>query len=411
VLNPIIQENAVMISNMPGKIRAGMLGMALMLASTPHLEAQNRLVLPRGSVIIVRTATPLQSNTVRVGETFYTNVVDSLGIDGYTVIPAGSRIRGVVRTVQPATRQQSGVIEIAFDQLTLSDGTVVPIVGRLTSTDSAERRQIDESADQRVVLVGGRGGIGAAIAGAGSNSGSSSLLTALGGLLSSGMDVRVPAGTPLAVKLDQRLVLRGRGIARPTNPSTIYTDAERIRQAQQALQRLNYYRGTLDGELTYATQRALVEYQIDRNIPATGNLDGRTAQALGLSLDITGGGAVVLSATEAATLRRDAQSLAARERADLYISTVGRLDTRRVYSENDLELYFALSAYADNASLYEQIVRSSGTTDGAMLAGRALINAARRVDTAIQRTRPSTTVQNAWANLRSQMGALDPAYR
>ena len=394
-------------------LRAGAIGLMMMLAAAPAVEAQNRLVLPRGSVILVRTASPIQSNTVKFGDTFYTNVVDSLGVDGYTVIPAGSRIRGVVRTVQPATRQQSGFVEVAFDQLTLSDGTVFPIQGRLTSTDSAERRQIESSADQRVLLVGGRGGIGAAIAGAGSSSSSSSsgLLAALGSLLSSGMDVRVPTGTPLAVKLDQRLVLRGRGVARPTNPSTIYTDAERIRQAQQALQRLNYYRGTLDGELTYATQRALVEYQIDRNIPATGNLDGRTAQALGLSLDITGGGATVLSATAAATLRRDAQSLAARERSDLYISTVGRLDPRRAYSENDLELYFALSAFADNSSLYEQIVRTSGSTDGAMLAGRALVSAARRVDAAIQRTRPSTTVQNAWSNVRSQISSLDPAYR
>jgi peptidoglycan hydrolase-like protein with peptidoglycan-binding domain len=384
-----------------------------MLMASPAAEAQNRLVLPRGSVIIVRTASPLESSTAKVGQTFTTTVVDSLGVDGYTVIPGGSRIRGIVRTVQPATRSQSGVIEVAFDQLQLPDGTVFPIVGRLTSTDSAERRQIESSADQRVVLVGGRGGIGAAIAGAGSSSSSSSssLLAALGGLLSSGLDVRVPAGTPLAVRLDQRLVLRGRGIARRPDASTIYTDAERIREAQRALQQQNYYRGALDGELSYATQRALIEYQIDRNIPATGNLDGRTAQLLGLSLDISGGGAAVLSSTEAATLRRDAQTLVARERTDLAISTVGRLDTRRAYSENDLELWFAISAFADNASLYEQVVRASGTTDGALLAGRALVSAARRVDSAMQNTRASFAVRNAWTNVRSQLSQLDPTYR
>ena len=157
-----------MISANTNFLRAGLLGL-MMTVSASALEAQNRLVLPRGSVIIVRTATALQSNAVRVGDTFWTNIVDSVGVDGYTVIPAGSRIRGVVRTVQPATRQQSGVIEVAFDQLTLSDGTTFPIDGVLTSTDSAERRQIESSADQRVVLVGGRGGIGAAIAGAGSS--------------------------------------------------------------------------------------------------------------------------------------------------------------------------------------------------------------------------------------------------
>lgn len=389
----------------------GMLGVMLMLAATPVLEAQNRLALPRGSVIIVRTATPLESSSARVGQTFETNILDSVRVDGYTVIPAGSRIRGIVRTVQPATRQQSGVMEVAFDRLTLADGTAIPITGRLTSTDSAERRQIESRADQRVVLVGGRGGIGAAIAGAGGGSSTASgLLAALGGLLSEAQDVRVPAGTPLAVQLEQRLVLNSRGLRR-TDASTIYTDANQIREAQLALTRLNYYRGVADGELSYATQRALIEYQIDRNIAATGNLDGRTAQLLGLSLDNTGGGSVVLSAEQASNMRRNSQSLVARERQVQGISTLGQLNTRRAYSETDLELWFALSAFADNASLYEQVVRTSGTTDGAMLSGLALVNAARRVDAALARTNASPALRNSWSMIKTQMMEIDPSYR
>jgi peptidoglycan hydrolase-like protein with peptidoglycan-binding domain len=287
----------------------------------------------------------------------------------------------------------------------------VPITGRLTSTDSAERRQIESQADQRVVLVGGRGGIGAAIAGAGSGSSTASgILGALGSLLSEGQNVRVPAGTPLAVQLEQRLVLNRRGLRRP-DASTIYTDAERIREAQRALARLNYYRGAVDGELTYATQRALIEYQIDRNIAATGNLDGRTAQLLGLSLDITGGGGVVLTAEQASNMRRNAQSLVERERQVLEISTLGQLNTRRAYSETDLELWFALSAFADNASLYEQVVRASGSTDGAMLSGRALVNAARRVDAALTRVSASAALRNSWSMIRTQMAEIVPSYR
>jgi len=385
----------------------GALGAILLLAGAPALEAQNRLTLPRGSVIIVRTATPLESSSARVGQTFDANILDSVRVDGYTVIPAGSRIRGIIRTVQPATRQQSGVMEVAFDRLTLADGTAIPITGRLTSTDSAERRQIESRADQRVVLVGGRGGIGAAIAGAGSGSGQTSgLLAALGSLLSEAQDVRVPAGTALAVQLEQQLVLNRRGLRR-TDASTIYTDAERIREAQRALTRLNYYRGVADGELSYATQRALIEYQIDRNIAATGNLDGRTAQLLGLSLDITGGGSVVLTAEQAANMRRNSQSLVARERQVLGISTLGQLNTRRTYAETDLELWFALSAFADNASLYEQVVRTSGTTDGAMLSGRALVNAARRVDAAMTRTNASAALRNSWSMIRTQLAEIE----
>src|SRR5438045_5119829 len=140
----------------------------LSLLAVSGLSAQTRLTVPTGSVIIVRTATPLQSSTAQVGQTFGTFVTDTVRLDNYTVIPAGSRIRGTISYVKPATRSESGVIEVDFNRLMLPDGTTYPIVAKLTSTDSAERRQIDASDNPRVVLVGGRGGIGAAIAGAGS---------------------------------------------------------------------------------------------------------------------------------------------------------------------------------------------------------------------------------------------------
>jgi hypothetical protein len=141
---------------------------ALAFAATP-MAAQSRVVLPAGSVILVRTTTPLQSASAQTGQTFETTVSETVGVDEFSVIPEGSRIRGVVSVARPATRQQSGVIEVVFDQVTLADGTVLPIAGKLTSTDSSERRQIEQDANARVVLVGGRGGIGAAIAGAGAS--------------------------------------------------------------------------------------------------------------------------------------------------------------------------------------------------------------------------------------------------
>ena len=81
--------------------------------------AQSRVVLPAGSVIVVRTASPLQSATAKVGETFETTVDESVGVDEYTIIPAGSRIRGQITVARPATRQQSGVIEVVFEPVCL----------------------------------------------------------------------------------------------------------------------------------------------------------------------------------------------------------------------------------------------------------------------------------------------------
>ena len=371
-------------------------------------SAPSRVVLPAGSVIIVRTTAPLQSASVKTGQMFETNVDESVGVDEFTVIPAGSKIRGVVALATPATRQQSGVIEVVFDRIMLPNGSTFPIAGRLTSTDSAERRQIESDPNARVVLVGERGGVGAAIAGAGSGRSANNVLTALGAMLSEGRDVNLPAGTPLAVQLDNAVTLRGGGRLRGSEGSTIYTAAERIREAQQALTRLNYYRGAVNGRLDDNTRNALFQFQVDRGLRGTGNLDGRTAQALGLTL---GGGTsvsgTVLSPAAASTVRRDAEYLVTRLRNELAASGVGRLNASRAYTQADMDLWFALSAFADNAAIYEQIATNGGNREAAVLAGRALANAARRVDAAMPNARVSAQVQSGWTAVRRQITTID----
>ena len=385
-------------------------GIALALAAASTSSAQSRVVLPAGSVIIVRTTAPLQSATAKSGQTFDTNVEESVGVDEFTVIPAGSKIRGVVSLATPATRQQSGVIEVVFDRLTLPNGSTFPIEGKLTSTDSAERRQIQSDPNARVVLVGERGGIGGTIAGAGSGKSTNNIFAALGTLLSQGRDVNVAAGTPLAVELQQAVTLRGGGRLRGIEGSTIFTATDRVSAAQQALARLNYYRGPVTGQLDDATRTALFQFQVDRGLRGTGNLDGRTAQALGLNLGTgTGLSGSILSAAQASAVRRDAQSLLARYRSELTASGVGRLDPSRTYVQSDLDLWFALSAFADNASIYEQLVTSGGNRDAAVLAGRALAGAARRVDSVMQSARTSGQLQNSWAAIRRQLVTIDTA--
>lgn len=381
------------------------IGAALVLAAAP-LAAQSRVVLPAGSVIVVKTTSPLQSATAKTGDSFETTVSETVGVDEYSVIPSGSRIRGVVSVARPATRQQSGVIEVVFDRLTLPDGTALPITGKLTSTDSTERRQIETDPNARVVLVGERGGIGAAIAGAGSSRNANNILAALGSLLSEGRDVDVPAGTPLAVELERAVTLRGRGRLRGTEASTIYTAPERIRAAQSALAQRNYYRGAVNGVLDDATRRALFEFQVDQGFSGTGNLDGRTARALGVNLTL-GASATSVSAEDASAMRRDAQALLGRLRSELGSSSVGRLDPSRAYAQTDIELWYALSAFADNASIHEQIVRNGGNADAAALASRALAGVARRVDAAMQGARVSAQLRSAWTALRRPLATLD----
>jgi peptidoglycan hydrolase-like protein with peptidoglycan-binding domain len=365
-------------------------------------------VLPAGCVLFVRTGGPLESASARSGQTFAASGGEWVGVDEVTVFASGSRIRGVINLARAATRQQSGVIEVVFDRLILPDGSPLPITGKLTSTDSLERRQIESNPNARVVLVGGRGGIGAAIAGAGTGRSANNVFSALGGLLSEGRDVSVPAGTPLAVELERDVALRGRGRFSGADAAggTLYTAADRIRAAQSALARLNYYRGSINGRLDDATRRALFEYQVDQRLNRTGNLDSRTAQALGIN--VAGGPvAVAMSAEDASTIRRDAQSIVSRYRVELGGGGLGRLDASRAYSQGDLDLWFALSAFADNASIHEQVVRNGGNRDAAVLAGRSLVGAARRVDTAMPGARVSSQVQNAWASVHQRLSAID----
>src|SRR3954467_12083161 len=210
------------------RCRAAVSSLALAFVAASAASAQNRVVLPAGTVIIVRTTAPLQSVNAKSGQTFETTVEESIGVDEYSVIPAGSTIRGVVSLATPATRQQSGVIQVVFDRLTLPNGSTYQINGKLTSTDSAERRQIDSDPNANVVLVGERGGIGAAIAGAGSSKSTNNIFAALGSLLSEGRDVSVPSGTSLAVELQRAAALRGGGRMGGQLGSTIYTAANRI---------------------------------------------------------------------------------------------------------------------------------------------------------------------------------------
>src|SRR5437773_376520 len=73
--------------------------------------------------------------------------------------------------------------------------------------------------------------------------------------------------------------------------------------------------------------------------------------------------AVGLTADQATTIRRDAQSVLANYRATIGINNSGRATAGRAYTTGELEALFALSAFADNASLYEQLVRIGGNDD------------------------------------------------
>jgi peptidoglycan hydrolase-like protein with peptidoglycan-binding domain len=382
---------------------------AALFAPRP-MQGQQRVLLPEGTVLTVTTDQRLNSASMAQGATFTTTVEDSVNVEGYTVIPAGSRIAGTVTLVRPATRNDSGVLGVEFDELRIAGGRAVAIEGKLTSTDPAERRQIDARGDSQVVLVGGRQGVGGVIGAIGAGRESdpvSGILGAIGAMLSEGSDVELPAGTPVAVQLERPVVLTAVGApARRPDAFTIYTAGETIRAAQEALRSRGYYRGPIDGNLTDATQRALLAFQIDNRVLATGNLDGRTAELLGLDVGL----AVALTPNEASYLRGLAEDLVGRWRTSIAVTAAGRMDGGRLYEDDEVRLWFALSAFADAAGLYEQIVRTSGNVPGLSAAGAALVDSARTVDESMVGVQVPPRIRRSWDAVREEMQILDPQY-
>jgi hypothetical protein len=379
------------------------------LVGTAPLSSQQRVVLPEGTVLTVRTQNSFNSLDARVGDAITTTVTDAVSVEGMTVIPAGTRIEGTVSLARAATSRESGLIGVEFTRLVLPNGRSVAIAGKLTSTDPNERRQIDAQGDARVVFVGGRRGAGAAIGAIGAGSSSdevSGVLGALGTLLSRGDNVTVPANTVLAVQLESGVALTGTRTG-SEDRGTIYTSADMIRRAQQALRGRNYYWGPLDGRLNNDTRRALFEFQLDNEINATGNLDRVTAGELGLGV---GGVGVGLSQAEAALVSSNAVSLLTSWRNIIGVSTSGQLNPRRSYQPAELELYFALSAFANNAELYNQMIQMSGNAQGLTAAGTALIAAARRVDAAFGSIATPNRTVAAWRTIQNGLTVLEPRY-
>src|SRR5688500_13139778 len=75
------QEGVAMKLSRAMSIAAGVWTLMFMLLAVTGLPAQTRIVLPEGTVIVVRTSSPLESATAKAGQTFETVVVDTVRVE------------------------------------------------------------------------------------------------------------------------------------------------------------------------------------------------------------------------------------------------------------------------------------------------------------------------------------------
>jgi hypothetical protein len=162
--------------------------------------------VPAGQEIDVRLERPLSSDTAQVEDRFTATTVVDLYQGNTVLIPAGSTLRGVVSSVNKASRtDRKGSLTVAFDQITVN-GRSYPIHG--TVTQAIESEGIRGEAAK----IGAGAGVGAIIGGilGGAKGALLGVLIGGGGTIAAtdGKDVTLAAGSVLRVRLDQTLAIR-----------------------------------------------------------------------------------------------------------------------------------------------------------------------------------------------------------
>jgi hypothetical protein len=162
--------------------------------------------IPVGTEFDVRLQNSLSSATAQVEDRFEaTTAVDLRDERGHVLVPSGSTMRGVISSVQKATRtQRTGKLTVAFDRLTI-DGRSYPI--RATVTQALESEGIRGEVGKIGIGAGAGAVIGAILGGA--KGALAGILIGGGGTIAAteGKDVELPAGTLLRVRLDSPIQL------------------------------------------------------------------------------------------------------------------------------------------------------------------------------------------------------------
>ncbi len=136
-------------------------------------------VVPTGTKVPIIMDTAIDSDTSQEGDEFSARTSEDLMIDGNTVVPAGSIIKGRIAQINsPKHLNRSGSIALKFDTLTTPDNRQIPLVATLVARKGvvhARRGLKDIAMDTGALTLPIAAGLGiGALAGGSSNSGTGS---------------------------------------------------------------------------------------------------------------------------------------------------------------------------------------------------------------------------------------------
>jgi hypothetical protein len=163
-------------------------------------------VIPVGQQLDVRLQDTLSSGSTTTEQRFQATTAVDLMEGDRVLVPAGSVVRGVVSSVEPAGKiDRTGRLSLAFDQITVN-GREYPM--RALATQVFESGGIRDEAG----TVGTAGGVGAVVGGilGGLRGALLGAIVGSGGVIAAteGRDVELPAGTIVRIRLDTPVEVR-----------------------------------------------------------------------------------------------------------------------------------------------------------------------------------------------------------
>ncbi|CAF0800024.1 unnamed protein product [Rotaria sordida] len=173
-------------------------------------------VVPTGTKIPIVMDTAVDSDTSQEGDEFSARTSEDLTIDGSTVVPAGSIIKGRIATLNsPRALNRSGSVALKFDNITTPDNRQIPLVATIVARGGvvhARRGMKDIAIDTGTVALPFVAGLAiGALAGSSNNSTSANGSSSSSGM-NKGAAAALGAGIGLAVGIAVLCAKKGKKI-------------------------------------------------------------------------------------------------------------------------------------------------------------------------------------------------------
>jgi hypothetical protein len=163
-------------------------------------------VLETGTDIQVRLEQPLSSKTARREDRFEATVAEPVRAGSQVVIPAGSRVRGIVQAAEAAERpSKPGRLDLTFDTLTIPGVPRMDIRTRVISI----KENLDKSDTAKKAGLGALPGAVPGKVVGGTEGALIGLVVGAGGAVvaSKGDDVELPEGAVMTLRLERPLTV------------------------------------------------------------------------------------------------------------------------------------------------------------------------------------------------------------